>query len=152
VRAQLIHAEEREKIQGGQADTVKQYLTSFFSPARLTEYQVSNDAKLVLDLMNQSGDANVLPRIASKSFHVKQGKNVKDLKVSLDAKQFSQLQQNTGKMVSDKLTQSANFLSNPNISLQRKADKVKSILTDVGSKARENIGTEMGYKKKDIKS
>jgi hypothetical protein len=142
----------RERIQGGQANTVTQYLTSFFSPARLTEYQVSPEAKLVLDLMNDSGSATVLPRIANKTFHVSQGKNAKDLKVELDAKQFSQLQQNLGQMVTAELSKQAAYLSDPSKSLDSKVKKVSGILTDVGKKARENIGVQMGYKKTDIKS
>jgi hypothetical protein len=143
---------EREKLQGGKANTVTQYLTAFFSPARMTEYQVSPEAKLVLDIMNQSGDATVLPRIGNKSFHVKQGKNLKDLKVSLTAKQFSEYQKNLGTKVSDELAKKSEYLSNPNVSLENKVKKVNEILTDMGKKAREEIGTEMGYKKKDIKS
>jgi hypothetical protein len=143
---------EREKVQGGKENTVKQYLTAFFSPARMTEYQVSPEAKLVLDIMSQSGDATVLPRIGNKSFHVRQGKDLKDLKVSLNAKQFSEYQKNLGTMVSDRLAQKSEYLSNPNVSLENKVKKVNEILTDMGKKAREDIGTQMGYKKKDIKS
>ncbi len=142
----------REKVQGGQANTVAQYLTSFFSPAKMTQYQVSPEAKMVLDLMNQSGDATLLPRIANKYFHVSQGKQLKDLKVDLTKEQFSQLQQETGKMVSDKLSQQATYLANPNVSLQKKVDKVKGILTDVGKKARQDIGQQMGFQKSKVKS
>lgn len=142
---------EREKIQGGKEGSIGQYLTAFFSPARMTEYDVSDEAKLVLDLMDKSGDANVLPRIAPKTFKVKQGKNEKDLTVTMDAKQFSKFQKNLGEMVKAKLALKAAYLSNDSISLENKVKKVKEILTDVGAKARETIGTEMGYKKKDIK-
>lgn len=141
----------RERIQGGKENTVTQYLTAFFSPARMTEYQVSPEAKLVLDLMNDSGDATVLPRIGNKSFSVKQGKNMKDLKVSLTAKQFSEYQQNLGTMVNDKLSQQSGYLTNPDISLEKKVKRVNDILTDMGKKARVDIGTQMGYAKKDIK-
>lgn len=142
----------RERIQGGKENSIEQYLTAFFSPARMTEYQVTPEAKLVLDLMDESGNASVLPRIGNKSFHVKQGKNIKDLKVSLTAEQFSQYQQNLGTMVSEKLSQQSEYLSNPNVSLEKKVKKVTDILTAMGKKAREDIGTEMGYQKKDIKS
>jgi hypothetical protein len=141
----------RERIQGGDANTVGQYLTAFFSPARMTEYQVSPDAKIVLDLMNQSDDQTILPRIADKYFHVKQGKDMKDLRVDLTAEQFSKLQQKTGELVTIKIRENADYLSNPNISLEKKVNKMKAILTDVGKKAREEIGQTMGYEKKVIK-
>jgi hypothetical protein len=70
----------------------------------------------------------------------------------LNAEQFSQLQQETGKMVTEKLAQKADYLSNPNVALQHKVDAVKKILSEVGTKARLNIGTQMGYKKANIKS
>lgn len=143
---------EREKVQGGHEGSIAQYLTAFFSPAKLTEYQVSPEAKLVLDLMNESGDQNVLPRIAIKYIKVAQGKNMKDLRVDLTAKEYSQLQQKVGQMVTEKLTAQASYLSDPNRSLKSKVDKVKAILSDTGKKAREDIGTQLGYKKKDIKS
>jgi hypothetical protein len=141
----------RQRIQDGKENTVTQYLTAFFSPARMTKYQVSPEAKLVLDLMNESGDSTVLPRIGDKSFHVRQGKDIKDLKVSLTAKQFSQYQQSLGTMVSDKLSQQSEYLANPNFSLEQKVKRVNDILTAMGKKAREDIGTQMGYAKKDLK-
>lgn len=141
----------RERIQGGHEGSVAQYLTAFFSPAKLTEYQVSPEAKLVLDLMNQSGDQNVLPRIADRNIKVAQGKNMKDLKVDLNAKEFSQLQQTVGKMVTDKLAAQSSYLSDPNRSLESKVKKVKEILTETGQKARDEIGTQMGYTKKAIR-
>lgn len=141
----------REKLQGGQANTVAQYLTSFFSPAKMTEYQVSPEAKMVLDIMNKSGDATILPRIVDKYFKVSQGKLQKDLKVNLNKEQFSQLQQETGKMVTEKLSQKATYLANPNVALQHKVDVVKKILSDVGKKAKQDIGQQMGYQKNKIK-
>lgn len=141
----------RERIQGGQEKSVAQYLTAFFSPAKLTEYQVSPEAKLVLDLMNQSGDQNVLPRIADRYIKVAHGKNEKDLRVDLSSKEFSQLQQTVGKMVTDKLAAQSSYLSDPNRSLESKVKKVKDILTETGQKARDEIGTQMGYKKKDVR-
>ncbi len=142
----------REKLQGGQANTVGQYLNSFFSPAKMTQYQVSPEAKITLDLMNQSGDASLLPRIENKYFHVSQGKQLKDLKVNLTKEEFSQLQQETGKLVTEKLSQQATYLANPNVSLQKKVDAVKQILTDAGKRAKQDAGQQMGYQKGKIKS
>ncbi len=141
----------RERIQGGQEDTVKQYLKSFFSPAKMTEYEVSPEAKIVLQLMEDTGDASVLPRISDRYIHISQSKNQKDLKVNLTGEQYSKLQERTGKMVTRRLAAKSSQLSNPNRGLQSKVDIVKSILTDVGKTAREEIGGEMGYKKKDVK-
>lgn len=141
----------RERVQGGQEGSVAQYLTAFFSPAKLTEYQVSPEAKLVLDLMNESGDRNVLPRIADRYIKVSQGKNAKDLRVDLTAKEFSQLQRTVGQMVTEKLTSQASYLSDPNRSLESKVKKVKDILTETGQKARDEIGAQMGHAKKDVR-
>jgi hypothetical protein len=141
----------RERIQGGQENSVRQYLTALFSPAKLTEYQVSPEAKLVLELMEQSGDRNVLPRVANKYINISQGKNMKDLRVNLTADEYSRLQRTVGKLVTEEIAKKATYLSDPKISLDNKVKKVKEILTETGAKARDEIGTKMGYQKKDIR-
>jgi hypothetical protein len=138
----------RERIQGGQENTVRQYLTSFFSPAKLTEYEVSDEAKMVLDLMNDSNDQTILPRIVDKYLYVDDPITKKQKKIDLNAEQFSKLQQKVGKEVTRKLQLSANYLSNPSIRTDVKVKRVKDILSEVGAKARNDLRAEMGYKRK----
>jgi hypothetical protein len=117
----------------------------------MTEYNVSSEAKLVLELMNQSGDPTILPRIADRYFKVEQGKNQKDRRVDLNAEQFSQLQQRLGTLVESKLAERSKYLSDPNVSLKNKVERIKTILSDAGKKARDEIGEPMGFRKKDIR-
>jgi hypothetical protein len=139
---------DRERIQGGEANTVGQYLTSFLSPAKTTEYKVSNEAKLVLDLMNQSGDANVLPRIVNKYITVDNPKTKKPERLDLNAEQFSNLQQKVGQDVAKRLKQSATMLGNPNVKQELKIKKVKDILNEAGQKATNDLRQELGYRRK----
>lgn len=141
----------RERIQGGQSDTVRQYLTSFFSPARMTEYQVTPEAKTVLDLMKESGDKNVLPRINDRTIQVDNPITKKQDTIKLTPEQFSRLQKQVGEEVTAQLRKQADYLSNPSVKTESKVKRVKDILSDVGSKVRNDVRAEMGYKKKAVR-
>lgn len=141
----------RERIQGGEANTIGQYLTAFFSPAKLTTFDVTPEAKMVLDLMEQSGDQNVLPRVVDKYIDVEDPLTKRNKRIDLTAEQFSKLQKKVGEEVMKKLNTSSLYLSNPNIKMDNKVKKMKDILTEVGQRARNDIRVEMGYKKKQIR-
>jgi hypothetical protein len=140
----------RKRIQDGESNTVGQYLKAFFSPAQMTEYKVSPEAKMVIDLMNESGDANVLPRIVDKYIKVKDPKTGKDTKVDLTPQQYSDLQGKVGKEVTKKLQQSAAYLANPSNKIDSKVKRVKDILSEVGTNAKKELGQGLGYQKKDV--
>lgn len=138
----------RERIQGGESGTIGQFLNSLLNPAKFTTYNVSPDAKLVLDVMDASNDPNVLPRIGKKYIEVDDPITKQQKKVDLTAEQFSKLQRKMGEKVSSELKRYEAFLSAPDRRVESKVNKIKDILTKVGTDARNEIRVEMGYKKK----
>jgi len=55
-----------EQIQGGQANTLSQAAKTFLSPVKMTNYTVSPEAKMVMDLINSTGNTTVAPRTPNK--------------------------------------------------------------------------------------
>lgn len=138
----------RQRIQGGDANTLGQYLNAFLSPVKMTEFEVSPDAKMVLDVLNETGDATVLPRMGNRYIMVDEPGTKKQKRIDLTAEQYSKLQRSMGTYTAEHLSRLSNYLSDPNRSAEKKAEKIKDILTKVGQKARNELRVEMGYKKK----
>lgn len=139
---------KRERIQGGEANTLGQYLNSFINPTKLTTYSASPEAKLVLDVLNDSQDPTVLPRIGQKYMMVDDPITKENKRINLTKEQFSRLQQRMGEMVAEELRKNERYLSNSNHNVDDRVDKMKDILTKVGSKARNEIRVGMGYAEK----
>lgn len=139
---------QRKRIQGGDANTLGQYLNSFVNPTKLTTYSASPEAKLVLDVLNDSQDQTVLPRIGQKHLMVDDPITKENKRIDLTKEQFSRLQQRMGEMVAEELRKNDLYLSNQNHKIDKRVDRIKDILTKVGSKARNEIRVEMGYAKK----
>lgn len=139
---------KRERIQGGTANTLGQYLNSFVNPTKVTTYSASPEAKLVLDVLNDSQDSSVLPRIGQKYLMVDDPITKENKRIDLTNAQFSKLQQRMGELVAEELRKNESYLSNQNHKIDKRVDRIKDILTKVGTKARNEVRVELGYKKK----
>lgn len=139
---------EREKLQGGEANTLGQYLNAFINPTKSTSFEVTPEAKMVLDVLEESGDETILPRIGTRYIMVDDPDTKKQKRLDLTAEQFSRLQHSMGQMTVEKLDKVSNYLASPTVPIDKKAKKIKDILTSVGQKARNEIRVEQGYKKK----
>jgi hypothetical protein len=141
----------RERLQGGEANTLGQYLTAFFSPAKFTKYEVSPEAKLVLNILEESGDLKVLPRIADRALEVNDSVTGEKKRVILTGKQFSDLQKNVGTRTKDLLKEYEYFLADPKVSIEEKTAGMSKILTVVGQIARNELRDSMGYQQKKMR-
>lgn len=139
---------ERERLQGGKANTVGQYLKAFFSPAKLTKYEASPDAKLVLDILEESGDLKVLPRIVDKKIEVNDPTTDEPIKLTLTGKQYSDLQKSVGEKTTEMLREYEYYLADPNVTIEEKTAAMSKILTHVGQVARNEMRESMGYRQK----
>jgi hypothetical protein len=137
----------RERIQGGESGSLSNYLTALISPVKYTEYAVTPEARLALDVLKDSGDSSVLPRVGTKYINVTDPDTKLIKRIDLTNEQFSTLQQEMGQEVSERLLKKQEYLENPNISTDKKVKAVKDILTDAGDKARKSMKKELGYKK-----
>jgi hypothetical protein len=137
----------RERIQGGESGSLSNYLTALISPVKYTEYAVTPEARLALDVLKDSGDSSVLPRVGTKYINVTDPDTKLIKRIDLTNEQFSTLQQEMGQEVSERLLKKQEYLENPNISTDKKVKAVKKILTDAGDIARKSMKKELGYKK-----
>lgn len=142
---------ERERLQGGKSNTVGQYLKAFFSPAKFTEYEVSPDAKLVLDLLEESGELKILPRMVDKGIEVNDPVTDEPIKLKLTGKQYSDLQKNVGEKTTEMLREYEYFLADPKVTIEEKTAAMSKILTHVGQTARNEMRDSMGYRQKAVR-
>jgi len=136
----------REYVKGSQTGFM-QYLNALTNPAQMSKYAVSPDAKIVLDLMNETNDTSVLPRVAAKSIQVTDPETKKKKSITLTGDQYSRLQQDVGTRVREEIMKAQEYFANPNVSSEHKIKRMTTILTKQGTKARNTMKDELGYKK-----
>lgn len=125
-----------EQIQGGQSNTLAQGLKSFASPVKMTNYTVSPEAKMIIDLINSSGSTTVAPRSPKKYLMIDKKK------VDLTPDQYSEIQQQTGQATQRALSRLAPMLANPKITDEIKVKEVVGVLDKVGQQVRNNLNKE----------
>lgn len=127
---------QREQIQGGQPNTLAQATKSFLSPVKMTNYTVSPEAKMVMDLINSTGNETVAPRTPNKYLMVNKKK------VELTPDQYSEIQQKTGEATQQALSKLSARLANPNLADDAKVKLVVDTLNIVGTKVRTQLNKE----------
>lgn len=125
-----------EQIQGGQANTLAQGLKSFASPVKMTNYTVSPEAKMIIDLINSSGSTTVAPRSPKKYLMIDKKK------VDLTPDQYSEIQQQTGQATQQALSRLSPMLANPKVTDEIKVKEVVGVLDKVGQQVRNNLNKE----------
>lgn len=103
-----------------------------FNPGFVSRYKLSPEAKVIVDLMNDSGDEAVAPRVPDKSI------TVDGQKVTLDGDEFSRLQQLQGEQTKYLLERN----SIEKGSLKDRVTMAKNILTESGKVARDKLVKE----------
>lgn len=136
---------ERKRYNNVEPNTLGSYLNQLINPAKFSKYQVEPDAQLVLDVLEQTNDKGVLPKVGKKSLTYTNPETKKEQTVYLTNEEFSKLQQRMGSIVSQEIMKKEKFLSNPNASGDAKVKAIKKILSDAGSKARNEYRKEKGY-------
>lgn len=110
------------------------------NPGYAAKYNLTPEAKLVVDLINATGDTSVAPRVPGKSITVKlPGGKSESQKLTPD--QFSRIQQLTGEETQKRLQR-----INPNMSNDAKIKAVTKALTEAGERARTQLKREMGVR------
>jgi hypothetical protein len=126
----------REQVQGSKPKTGEQALKTFASPVKLTQYQVTPEAKMIIDLINSSGDEKVAPRTPNKYLMVNKKK------IELTPAQYSEIQQKTGEATQQALAKISAYLSNDAHSDEEKVKKVVDTLNKVGVSVRDQLNKE----------
>lgn len=110
------------------------------NPGFASKYELTPEARMIIDLINETGDTSVAPRVPSKSINVK-GEDGKTKNQKLTTEQFSKLQKYQGEKTTELLKR-----INPNSSTESKLKKVNSSLSKAGDQARKELKKELGVK------
>lgn len=135
----------RERIQNGKEGTIGQYLNSFLNPTKITTYSVSPEAKTVLNILNDSNDTGVLPRVNKRYIRVTDPETKKLKNVQLTKEQYSQLQKEIGERVKEEIRLQTDYFEDPSEDIAEKAKELKKILEDIGIEVRDKYKEELGY-------
>jgi hypothetical protein len=107
----------------------------FLNPGSPSKYELSPEAKFVVDLINETGDETLAPRVPGKSI------TVDGVSVKLTGDQFSRLQQLQGEETAKRINK-----INPASSLESKSKKMQKGLTDAGKTAKKTLAKEYNLK------
>jgi DNA-binding PadR family transcriptional regulator len=111
----------------------------FLNPGFASRYKLTPEAKLVVDLINTTGDTSAAPRVPGKDLKIKV--NGETQTVQLSTEQFARLQRLTGEETTKQLSR-----IDPSKSNESKLNSVIKALSEAGEKARATLKKEMGVK------
>lgn len=104
-----------------------------FNPGFSSTYKLSPEAKMIVDLISESGDESLAPRVPAKSI------TVNGEKVQLTGDQFSRYQQLQGEETKKQLDKRYK----PTSTLKSRVKQVEDILRDSGTSARDKLKKEL---------
>lgn len=111
------------------------------NPGFAAKYKLTPEAKLVVDLIAQTGDETLAPRVPGKSMTVRIPGEKESKSQKLTPEQFSRLQQLTGEETAKRLGR-----INPAASNESKIKQVAKALNEAGERARAELKREMGVR------
>lgn len=114
---------------------------SFANPAFVTKIQRTPEGQMVLDIYNNSGETQQIPRVAARKQMVNTdgGEGSKAESYTLSAKQMTEFQKLTGKLAKDTFAELANNPSFMALSDTEKAKVMGDKLTDINSFAKMTV-------------
>lgn len=118
----------KEVYQGGSNN----WFNVFLNPSFVSSYNLTPEAKLVTDLIDRTGNTQLAPRTAPKSF------TVDGEKITLTPKQLSEMQRILGEEIKNRLGK-----INPNSSDKANAKRVEKALNDSGARAKKLLLKEI---------
>jgi hypothetical protein len=118
---------------------------SFFdvmlTPAQRAQFKPSEEAKMVMDLLSESGDERVAPRAVPKYITGLDPLTKKSKRVDLTGEQLVKYQTIVGQETARRLSR-----INPNLSTERKVKAVITALSDAGEVGRTKMRKELGLR------
>ncbi|ULL14362.1 hypothetical protein DVH26_07805 [Paenibacillus sp. H1-7] len=104
-----------------------------FNPGFSSRYELSPEAKMVIDLINETGDETLAPRVPSKSI------NIDGVNVKLTGDQFTRYQQLQGEETQKAIIKRYK----PDATLKNRSKTMSDILFDAGTKTRDQLKKEI---------
>lgn len=110
------------------------------NPGFSSKYELSPEARMIVDLIAETGDESLAPRVPSKSLTYKDEKNETQTR-KLTTEEYARMQQLQGEQTQKLLSRIL-----PNSSINTQVKKVKDGLTNAGDAARSQIKKEIGVR------
>lgn len=105
----------------------------FFNPGFYTKYVTTPESQLVFDVLEQTGDKSIVPRIAGKKV------NIDGEDYELSAEEYENFQRTIGGKTLEAFGAFASSESFMALSDERKAGMMSQVLTDIGKEAKDEI-------------
>jgi hypothetical protein len=106
----------------------------FLNPAFVTRYNPNPDAKMIVDLIDATGDKNPAPRVPDKSIKVGRGNDAETKK--LTSEQFSELSKSSGTNQKELLEKYRYIFENPNLTNEQRLRAYQNLLNLSGRLSR----------------
>lgn len=110
------------------------------NPGFTSKYELSPEAQLIVDLIEETGDESLAPRVPSKSLSYKDENN-QSMTRKLTTEEYSRIQQLQGEQTQKLLSRIS-----PTSSVNSQVKRVKDSLDTAGEKARTQLKKEIGVK------
>lgn len=117
------------------------FIDVFVSPSARSEYKPTPEAQLVIDLLNETGDKNLAPRVVSKDLSGKDKITGEERKVDLTPEQFVELQTIVGQETANRLKK-----INPDLPTDKKISAVIKAFDEAGKIGRNKLKKDIGLK------
>lgn len=130
VREQFGEPVSFDRLPQGSRSTTERALQSFLSPAKISYIRLDPEVKLVLDLVDKTGENDVVPRVIPTS------QQVGDYRYKLTAEQRSNLQRIVGTAAKQKIEMLSKSAAFQVLSDEKKAEKLSKELSNIYNTAK----------------
>lgn len=114
-----------------------------FNPGNSSKYELSPEAKWIVDLLDETKDDTLAPRVPGKKITIQDPTNPKkNIQMTLNGDQFSRLQQLQGEQTRENLVK----MYKPDAPQNTRVDRVRDVLTKSGDKAKSDLKKELGVR------
>ncbi|MNW51420.1 hypothetical protein D3C74_289050 [compost metagenome] len=117
------------------------FLDVYVSPAQRSQYKPTPESQLVIDLINETGDASVAPRAVAKYISGTDKETGAQRRVDLTPEQYVELQRIVGEATAEGLKK-----INSDWSTEKKISRIVKVLDEAGKKGRNQFKKEFGLK------
>jgi hypothetical protein len=127
----------KENVQDNNAFNV------LFNPGNASRYELTPEAKMIIDLITETGDESLAPRVPGKTIQIQDPNDrKKTIKLQLNGDQFSRYQQLQGEETRENLIKRYR----PEASQNSRVDRMRNILTESGDRAKKDLKKELGVR------
>lgn len=130
----------------GKTKTTQQNNSAFnvlFNPGNSSKYELSPEAKWIVDLINETGDETLAPRVPSKKITIQDPNNPKkNIQFTLNGDQFSRYQQLQGQKTQENIVKQYKA----DAPQKNRIDKMRDILTKAGDDSKKSLKKELGVR------